>query len=155
MCSFRIWNKIHKPLTVAYKVLCHLVPACLFDFFADTLPFYTYPEMLTFSLFLEQAKLLWALVEGPIHLCMADLLHYAGLSSHVTSQGPSLTILCKEAFPQLWALSFIAFIAIWNYLLICWLVITGLIPLLAKLHINRHFASFTCASPAPRGVPGM
>ena len=144
---------------MVYKILGHLVPGWLFASFADILPFYTYPEMLTFSISRAsqalpspQPLLLWTfhIKCSLIHLCMADLFHYVGLSSHVTSQGPSPAILCKVAFPHLWSLSFIAFIAVWNYLLICWPVITGLIPLLAKLHVNRNFASFTLGICSPK-----
>ena len=74
--------------------------------------------------------------------CMADLLYLVGFNWNFTSQGSSLPILRKTAFSHL-PLSFIALIIIRNYLLICWLVISGLIPVLAKLHTSRNFASFT------------
>ena len=74
--------------------------------------------------------------------CMADLLYLVGFNWNFTSQGSSLPILHKTAFSHL-PLSCIALITIRNYLLICWLVITGLIPVLAKLYTSRNFASFT------------
>ena len=74
--------------------------------------------------------------------CMADLLYHVGFNWNFSSQGSSLPILRKTAFSHP-PVSCIALITIRNFLLICWLVITGLISVLAKLHTSRNFSSFT------------
>ena len=118
-----------------------------------SLLFTYYPTILVFSLFPEQARprqgpMAFAPVGPPsknsplTDFCMADLLYLVGFNWNFTSQGSSLPILHKTAFSHL-PLSCIALITIRNYLLICWLVITGLIPVLAKLYTSRNFASFT------------